>query len=200
MCEDGPRPRWCARRGKGQGSLRSTHLVLERALAEQDDPKTWYRLGRARREAKDLAGAADAFERCGDDARAKFWAACCRGDPSEDAPIEHLEALYDGYAQLRRAPLGRAPKPGAGARRGRLRRESTEGLGLWLRHGPLGPRVIRCGGLFKTGRRRPLGGDVRQGARHGALRGMYPRASSVRIAASVSLMKHPDDRNVRRAD
>ena len=72
--------------------------LLERALAEQDDPKTWYRLGRARREAKDLAGAADAFERCGDDARAKFWAACCRGDPSEDAPLQHLEALYDGYA------------------------------------------------------------------------------------------------------
>ena len=55
--------------GKGQGALEARISLLERALAEQDDPKTWYRLGRARREAKDLAGAADAFGKCGDDER-----------------------------------------------------------------------------------------------------------------------------------
>ena len=54
---------------KGKAHSEARISLLERALAEQDDPKTWYRLGRARREAKDLAGAAGAFERCGDDAR-----------------------------------------------------------------------------------------------------------------------------------
>ena len=93
---------------KGKAHSEARISLLERALAEQDDPKTWYRLGRARREAKDLAGAADAFGKCGDDERAKFWAACCRGDPSEDAPIEHLEALYDGYAQRYDAHLSDA--------------------------------------------------------------------------------------------
>ena len=50
--------------GKAHSEARIS--LLERALAEQDDPKTWYRLGRAKREAKDLAGAA----------RAQFWATC----------------------------------------------------------------------------------------------------------------------------
>ena len=92
--------------GKAHSEARIS--LLERALAEQDDPKTWYRLGRAKREAKDLAGAADAFERCGGDARARFWAACCRGEASVDAPLQHLEALYDGYAQRYDAHLSDA--------------------------------------------------------------------------------------------
>ena len=55
--------------------------------------------------------------------RAKFWAACCGGDPSEDAPIEHLEALYDGYAQRYDAHLSDALRQGAGARRGECPRQ-----------------------------------------------------------------------------
>ena len=82
--------------GKAHPDARIT--VLERAVGEVDDSKVWYRLGRARREAKDFGGAAQAFEKCPGDRRAAFWAAACRGDASVDAPLDHLEALYDGYA------------------------------------------------------------------------------------------------------
>ena len=171
-------------RPSGKAHSEARISLLERALAEQDDPKTWYRLGRARREAKDLAGAADAFEKCGgDDARGSGRRAAAA------IPVKTpLSSIWRRCMMARsasRAPLGRARSRGAGIRRGeRPRHESTEGLGLWLRHGPLGPRVVRCRGLFKAGRRRPLRGHVREGARHGAFTRTWPRASSVRIAAS----------------
>ena len=50
--------------GKAHSEARIS--LLERALAEQDDPKTWYRLGRAKREAKDLTGAAGRRVAAGD--------------------------------------------------------------------------------------------------------------------------------------
>ena len=82
----------------GKANSDARIALLERAVGEVDDSKVWYRLGRARREAKDFGGAAQAFEKCPGDRRAAFWAAACRGDASVDAPLDHLEALYDGYA------------------------------------------------------------------------------------------------------
>ena len=185
--------------GKAHSEARIS--LLERALAEQDDPKTWYRLGRAKREAKDLAGAADAFEKCGGDARARFWAACCRGDPSEDAPIEHLEALYDGYAgrydaHLSDALRSQAPSLVAESVRGTKARKALDcgcGTGLSGR------------ALFDAEACSKLDGvDLSEAMCEKArATGLYEDVAKGELCpfAGVSISHEtPDDRNVRRAD
>jgi len=177
--------------------------LLERALAETpDDPKTWYRLGRARREAKDLAGAADAFEKCGDDARAKFWAACCRGDPSEDAPIEHLEALYDGYAGRYDAHLSDA-----------LRSQAPELVAESVR-GTKARKALDCGcgtglsgrALFDAEACLQLDGvDLSEAMCEKArATGLYEDVAKGELCPCAGVLhsneETPNDRNVRRAD
>ena len=158
--------------------------------------------GRARREAKDLAGAADAFEKCGDDARARFWAACCRGDPSEDAPIEHLEALYDGYAGRYDAHLSETLASRAPA----LVAESVRGTKA--------ARALDCGcgtglsgrALFDAEACSKLDGvDLSEAMCEKArATGLYEDVAKGELCpcagVRISHTKPPNDRNVRRAD
>ena len=186
--------------GKAHSEARIS--LLERALAEQDDPKTWYRLGRARREAKDLAGAADAFEKCGDDARAKFWAACCRGDPSEDAPIEHLEALYDGYAgrydaHLSDALRSQAPALVAESVRGAKARKALDcGCGTGLSGRALFDAEA-CSKLDGVDLSEAMSEKARQ-------TGLYEDVAKGELCPCAGVLhsneETPNDRNVRRAD
>ena len=186
--------------GKAHSEARIS--LLERALAEQDDPKTWYRLGRARREAKDLAGAARAFEKCGDDSRARFWAACCRGDPSEDAPIEHLEALYDGYAGRYDAHLSDA-----------LRSQAPELVAESVR-GAKARKALDCGcgtglsgrALFDAEACSKLDGvDLSEAMCEKArATGLYEDVAKGELCPCAGVLhsneETPNDRNVRRAD
>ena len=160
------------------------------------------RLGRARREAKDLAGAAQAFEKCGDDARAKFWAACCRGDPSEDAPIEHLEALYDGYAGRYDAHLSDALRSQAPA----LVAESVRGAKA--------RKALDCGcgtglsgrALFDAEACSKLDGvDLSEAmCERARATGLYEDVAKGELCPYRGVLhsneETPDDRNVRRAD
>ena len=99
---------------------RKTELLARAAaLAAEGDAEPWFRLGRAYREGKDAARAADAYAeavaRNPDHERAKFWLAACRSDRVAAPPLDHVEGLYDSYAakyddHLSRALASRAPE------------------------------------------------------------------------------------------